>query len=453
MRDIFVTLVVFCALPMVFKRPYWGAVLWIWISVMNPHAQGWGFARSFPFAAIIAVATMGSLVIYRGEKKLPMTPVIITFIAFAVFMSLTALFAIHQSQGYDQWIKVIKIMVMTLVVLMVLKDRQHIEWAIWSVVVSLGYYGVKGGFFTIRSGGNEKVWGPSGTFIDGNNEVALAFVMVIPLMYYLMRTFKNKWIRYAFMASMGLCALSALGSYSRGAALALAAMAGFLWLKSKEKLAVGLALVLLVPVLLLAMPAKWFERMDTVKTYQEDASAMGRVNAWRMAFNLAKDRPMGGGFQIYDREVFALYAPVPEDVHAAHSIYFQILGEHGFLGLGIYLLLGVLTWRTGSWLIKNTRNDPQHQWAADMAMMIQVSLLGFAVGGAFLSLAYFDVPYYLMVALVAARAIVERDLAAQATLAKAPKVAEPAFVAAPSPAVAGARSRPRPSPSSVDHVS
>lgn len=448
MRDIFVTLVVFCALPMIYKRPYWGAVLWIWISVMNPHAQGWGFARTFPFAAIIAAVTVGSLVIYKGDKRLPMTPVVITFILFAVFMSLTCLTAIHPEQVYDQWIKVIKIMTMTLVVLMVLKERLHIEAAIWSVVISIGYYGVKGGVFTIRSGGNDKVWGPSGTFIDGNNEVALAFVMVIPLMYYLMRTYKNRWIRYAFMASMGLCALSALGSYSRGALLALVGMGAFLWLKSKEKLAVGLALVLIVPVMLLAMPDKWFERMNTVKTYQEDASAMGRVNAWQMAFNLAKDRPMGGGFQIYDRQVFAMYAPVPEDVHAAHSIYFQILGEHGFLGLALYLLLGFLTWRSASWINKNSRGDPEHAWAADIAMMIQVSLIGFAVGGAFLSLAYFDVPYYLMVAIVATRVIIERDMKAKTAMARRPV---PAFVpVADAPALA---SRPSKSTSPGERVS
>lgn len=451
MRDIFVTVVVFLALPMIFKRPYWGAVMWIWISVMNPHAQGWGFARTFPFAALIAIVTVASLVMYRGDKRLTMTPVITTFFVFGAFMSLTCLTAIHPNQMYDQWIKVIKIMGMTVVVFMVLKERKHVEAAIWSVVVSIGYYGVKGGVFTIRSGGSERVWGPAGTFIDGNNEVALAFVMVIPLMYYLMRINKNKWVRRALMVSMGLCALSSLGSYSRGAFLALAAMGAFLWIKSKEKVVFGLVLMLLVPVMLLAMPAKWFERMDTVKTYQEDASAMGRVNAWQMAFNLAKDRPLGGGFQIYDREVFAMYAPVANDVHAAHSIYFQVLGEHGFLGLAIYLLLGVLTWRTGSWIVKHTRHQPDLIWAADLSMMIQVSLLGFAVGGAFLSLAYFDVPYYLMAAIVAARLIVERELRAKAALAKAAKLAKPAFAPAKAPPLADLLSLD-PSPAPVDRV-
>ena len=87
--------------------------------------------------------------------------------------------------------------------------------------------------------------------------------------------------------------------------------------------------------------------------------------------------------------MFSRYAPVPDDVHAAHSIYFQVLGEHGWAGLGLYLLLGFLTWRTGTWVIQRTRHIEELQWATEMVRMIQVSLLGFMVGGAFLSLLYF----------------------------------------------------------------
>ena len=419
MRDILVTLIVFGTLPLIYKRPYWGAVLWIWISVMNPHAQGWGFARTFPFAAIIAAVTIVSLVVQKEDKKLPMVPTIVVFIALLAWMSLTSLFAIHLDQVYEQWNKVVKIFGMTLVVMMLLKERKHIELAIWSIVISIGYYGVKGGIFTIRSGGNDRVWGPAGTFIDGNNEVALAFVMVIPLMFYLMTITKNKWGRYAFIASMGLCALASLGSYSRGALLAIAAMAVFFWFKSKEKLVIGLAMILIVPVLLLAMPAQWHQRMDTIQEYKEDSSAMGRVNAWHMATNLAMDRPLGGGFQIYDAGVFARYAPNPEDIHAAHSIYFQVLGEHGFIGLFLYLAIGVLTWRSGSWVLKHGKHDPELKWALDLVPMLQVSLLGFAVGGAFLSLAYFDVPYYVMTTMIATRLLVEKQLKAKAAESKA----------------------------------
>ena len=192
----------------------------------------------------------------------------------------------------------------------------------------------------------------------------------------------------------------------------------FLWLKSPKKALMGGILVLMVPIAIMFMPDKWSTRMETIETYQQDESAQGRINAWYMAFNLANDRPLGGGFEIYNRIAFGLYAPVPTDVHAAHSIYFQALGEHGWIGFGIYMLLAYLTWRKAAWIVKTTENWDELKWAASLARMIQVSMVGFAVGGAFLSLLYYDVPYYLMAAVVATGSLVEAALKEKAALAR-----------------------------------
>jgi probable O-glycosylation ligase (exosortase A-associated) len=278
-------------------------------------------------------------------------------------------------------------------------------------VISLGYYGVKGGIFTVIGGGVDRVLGPEGTFIGGNNEIALALIMTIPLMHYLQTISPKPWVRHSLTAAMMLCALAALGSYSRGALLAIAAMVAFLWLKSQHKVRMSALFMLAIPPALAFMPAQWTERMDSINNYEEDGSVQGRFNAWWMAYNLAKDHPFtGGGFEIITPELFWAYAPNPQDLHAAHSIYFQALGEHGFVGLGLYLLLGLYTWRTGSWIIRNTKNLPEFKWASSLATMIQVSVIGFAVGGTFLSLLYFDVPYYLMGAMITMRVLVEKEL-------------------------------------------
>ena len=136
---------------------------------------------------------------------------------------------------------------------------------------------------------------------------------------------------------------------------------------------------------------------------------MGRINAWGMAFNLAKDRPLvGGGFEVYVPSVFSRYAPDPTDLHAAHSIYFAALGEHGFIGLALFLGLGIASWRTASWIAQRAKGIAELRWAADLALMIQVAMVGYAVGGAFLSLLYYDVPYYLVAVLVLVRKQVEQ---------------------------------------------
>lgn len=413
MRDIVITLIVFGSLPFFFKKPIIGLLMWVWISVMNPHTQSWGFAATFPFAAIIAATLLAALLVTREPKNLPVNGLTITFIAFFIWINVSTLFALQPDLVTEQWIKVLKIMLMIFVTLMVLKNKDHIQAFMWVMVLSVAFYGIKGGIFTITSGGQYRVWGPVGTFIGGNNEIALALIMVIPLLHYLQLTTPRKWIRHGLTAAIVLSAFAAIGSYSRGALLAIAAMAFLMWIKSSKKVVLGVLMTMMIPVLIAFMPDQWGDRMDTITTYQEDASAMGRINAWIMAYNLAMDRPLvGGGFEIYDLQTFERYAPIPTDVHAAHSIYFQALGEHGFVGLGLYLLLGFLTWRSCSWILRNTEKKEDLKWAYHFAAMSQVSIIGFAVGGAFLSLLYFDVPYYLMAAIVVTRVIVANELKA-----------------------------------------
>ena len=409
MRDILITIIILGSLPFILKSPAIGGLMWVWVSVMNPHTQAWGFATHLPFAFIIAIATMLSLMVTREPKSLPLTPVSVLLLLFVAWMNVTALFALLPASSWMQWNKVMKIMLMSFVIMMVIRTRRDIVRLIWVLVVSLGYYGVKGGIFTIRSGGTERVWGPEDTFIGDNNALALALIITIPLMYYLQQNTDRRWVRHGLSAAMLLSALAALGSYSRGGLLAIAAMGLFMWMKSGRKLVLGALLCLVAPLLLAFMPDRWAERMDTINTYQDDESAMGRLNAWRMAWNLARDRFPGGGFDVSDGGIFARYAPNPMDVHAAHSIYFQVLGEHGFVGLFLYLALGIATWRTAGAIIRRTRGQPELRWAHGLATMSQASLIGFAVGGAFLSLLYFDMPYYLMAALIATRIIVERQ--------------------------------------------
>lgn len=424
MRDILISLIVFGSLPLTLKRPYIGVLMWVWISVMNPHRLSYGFAYSFPFAAIIAATTLAALLIAKGPKKLPLTPVTLALIAFTLWMNVTTLFAFFPETSREMLSRVDKIMFMTLVTAMLIRTRRQLDLLIWVLVISLGYYGVKGGLFTILTGGGGIVWGPSGSFIEGNNEMALALITIIPMMYYLLLVSTNKWVKRGLGISMALCGFAAIGSYSRGALLGLSAMLLFLWLKSPKKAVPAMIMIMLIPIVLAVMPDRWSQRMDTIDNYQADASAMGRINAWKMATNLAKDRPLvGGGFDIWTGSIFTVYAPDPDDVHAAHSIYFQALGEHGFIGLGLYLLTALFTWRKGSWIRRRAALLPDYKWAVHLATMIQVSMLGFAVGGAFLSLLYYDVPYYLMMAMVVTGEVVAKALAEQSAARRMPVAA------------------------------
>jgi probable O-glycosylation ligase (exosortase A-associated) len=408
MRDLFVTMAVFGSLPFILKRPYIGVLMWAWIGYMNPHRLSWGFATDFPFAMIVAITTLFGMLFSKETKRIPWTGETIVLLMFIAWMGVTTAFAFHPALAQAQFIKVIKIQLMTFVTMMLMIDRRRIYLLIWVIVLSLGFYGVKGGIFTLLTGGEYHVWGPDGTFIGGNNEIGLALIMTLPLMRYLQLQAKNKVIIIGLWCAMGLSTVAIFGTQSRGAFLGLGAMATWLILKSRKRFMILVLAIIGVVVAVSFMPQSWHDRMETIRTYKQDASAMGRINAWHFAFNLAKDHPiLGGGYESFRPDLFAIYAPNPENVHDSHSIYFGVLGEHGFVGLSLFLLLGFLTWRSCSVIAKEMRDIPHTEWLSDLARMVQVSLVGYATSGAFLGLEYFDY-YYDLIAIV----IVLRKLAA-----------------------------------------
>ncbi len=187
-------------------------------------------------------------------------------------------------------------------------------------------------------------------------------------------------------------------------------MATFMWFKSRKKIVLGAFLVVLGVTLFSFMPDTWHRKMDTIETYEQDRSAMGRIGAWRFATNLALDRPIGGGgFDTFEQSAYDRYAPT-ERALDPHSIWFQVLAEHGFVGLGLFVLLWVSSWRTGTRTIRLCRNRPDLIWARDLVAMIQAAMVGFWAGGSFLGLAYWDYPYILVIVLVLTKVVVERQI-------------------------------------------
>lgn len=412
MRDLVLTGLIFGLLPFVFKRPWLGVLLWTWIGMMSPHRLTWDFAYSMPFAAIVGVVTLLAFLFSKEPKRYPVTPVTVTLILLVLWMNVSFVFAINpSSHPYLQWDKVMKIQLFIAVTMMVMNSAERIRWLVWVATMSIAFFGIKGGIFTLTSGGGSMVLGPAGSFIEGNTEISLAITVAMPMMFFLLMQSTNRWVRLGLGLGMALCAVAVIGSYSRGGLLAIAAMGVFLWLKSRNKVVIGIGILLLVPLLLGVMPEKWFDKMSTIGTYEQDTSAMGRINAWHFAFNLAKARPLtGGGFGAFTDEAFAVWAPNPTDVHDAHSIWFQMLGEQGFVGLALFLMLWLLGWSLAGSIIKSCKKRDDLRWAADLAAMIQVSFVGYWVGGSFLGLAYWDMPYVLLSILVLTRVVVDKQL-------------------------------------------
>ncbi len=146
------------------------------------------------------------------------------------------------------------------------------------------------------------------------------------------------------------------------------------------------------------LPEHWFSRMETIQTYEQDKSAMSRINAWGLALNVASARITGGGFKFWDANTFTAYdAPYPQiGWQGPHSIYFEVIGEHGYIGLFLFLGLITFIWRSCSLLQRDARRLQGLEWIERLSAAVKTSLVAYMTGGAFLELAMFDLPYSLM---------------------------------------------------------
>jgi probable O-glycosylation ligase (exosortase A-associated) len=279
-------------------------------------------------------------------------------------------------------------------------SRQRIHLLVWVVVASLGFYGVKGGLFSILTGGIWRVWGPLASFIGDNNALALALLMTLPLIRHLQTVSTWIWVRVGLWIAAGLTVVAIFGTYSRGGVVGLAVMLPVLLLKGRQRLISVLAVVAVLAAALQLMPSNWFTRMASIAQFDTDLSMRGRTEAWSFAFRLALDHPiMGGGFRVFlNEDLFRSYVPQALTNRNFHSIYFEVLAENGFIGLILFLGLGASTMMTTWRIDRLTRGHQQLAWANSLARMIQVAVFGYAVGGLVLNFGFFDF-YYTLVAL------------------------------------------------------
>ena len=419
MRDILITVIVLGLLPVSLVRPSVGILLFSWLSYMNPHRLAWGFAFDFPFAQIVAITTLAGLFFTRESKRFPWNATVIVWLLLLGWMCITTIFALNPDDAVLGFEKVAKIQIMALVTLYVMGTRERMHALIWVIAMSIAFFGVKGGVFGVLTGGGNRVFGPVGSFIEDNNSLGLAMIMTLPLLRFLQVTATSKLVKWGLLAVMALTVVATLATQSRGALLGLVAMVAFLWLKSRQKIVLGLVILVAAPVAFVMMPANWHQRMETIETYQQDGSAMGRITAWRFTYELANKRVTGGGFRgIETEDAYRTYAPdIYQEIlenngafRAAHSIWFGMLGQHGWIGLSLFVLLGLMVWRDGSWVIKRTEGREEFGWHNNLARMLQVSLVGYASTGTFLSMEYFDYYYHVIALMVLLRTAVQSEL-------------------------------------------
>jgi len=184
----------------------------------------------------------------------------------------------------------------------------------------------------------------------------------------------------------------------------------FFFMQTKKKFPFLLFGLITVLAVLLIAPQEWWDRMQLISDYSEDKSALSRLTSWKFAWDYALEHPiLGGGFKIFRFNV----DPVAQQWREAHSIYFEVLGEHGFVGLVLFCTLMFGLVYSGFNIRRRCRPYPDLAWAGDLGVKLSISISLYLTSGAFLSVAFHPIAYDLAVLSIAVIHVVNREIAAR----------------------------------------
>lgn len=421
MRDLMVLASLIYLVPASLANAFVAYLIWSWTSTISINYYLYGMLHDFRFNFYFGVITLYALFFGNKDRvKFKINTTQVLFVIFLIHVMLCAHYAYQPNPTNTlKSEQVMKSIIFCLVMPLVIYGKFRIFVLVVVLSLGLGFHGVVEGLKVIASGGSHKIEGIYTSSMADNNLLASGMAMILPVMYFLHEQFRHKNAKLVALGTLLLLAVTIIGSDSRGAFVALVITGGAILITSRNRKN-------LIPVMFLAVLAMgfvageaWKARINTIGTAEQDDSFMGRVSAWKISSAIAINNPIFGG-GLYSAEVqnvwdqhknLASFIPdtvdIPEHLlekaHATHSIYFQSMGDLGFVGF--FLFIGILvnaflSAQKARSLVKRLRGDElkEHLWLLDLSTAILALLVAYTVAGMTLNLTYLE-PYYEFVML------------------------------------------------------
>ncbi|WP_448565125.1 putative O-glycosylation ligase, exosortase A system-associated [Thalassotalea ganghwensis] len=415
MRDLFVICIMFFIFAAVLRKPFIGTAMWLWVAMFFPKGWVYGFASSIRYNFIVVILTILSVIFNkdnRQNQRIELDGLAIFILLFLFWTAITSFFNITVDKVvWADWFDFLKITLLFFFCIFIVTKALHINTLLWALVFSIGFLAALESLKYIASGGGHNIKGLSGHVLGDRNEFALSINMLIPLMYYLAHISKKKLIKIGLNCTIVLCVIAIIGTDSRGGLLALLVVAGYFWWQSKRKILYIVLFSAAIGIGSNFVPEEWTNRMNTIESATEDSSFLGRVLAWKTSILIANDHLFtGGGFKSTQHSLvwhsyqgYAHFNNIVDTSNmgnvgykAAHSIYFQVLGDQGYLGFIMYLMILYLAFKKTGQVIARSKQTNERNDIELLCRMVRVSLVAYCVGGAAVSLAYFDMFYALL---------------------------------------------------------
>jgi probable O-glycosylation ligase (exosortase A-associated) len=431
---------------------------YVWVDTFRPQDVAWGILNQMPVAMIMGVAALGSYFLMDRRSPPRLTLTTLLTLLMAGWMTATMFWAEVPLAGWSKWDWAFKTVMFSAFIPLVIRSRAQIEALAQVYVFSLAANFIPFAGKMLLSGGgygrNLGLMAGNGNLSEGGL-LSIAVLMTIPLSLHLSRHTqllpRTRLVKLGYIGLAGFALLTALGTYERSALVGIVALGGYLLMRSRHKLVFGLCLAVIATLIVYMMSATWHDRIDTISVPTADSSALMRLLVWSWTLRYAVSHPFGGGFNCFlvDRLEFPDGSVVFG--HAFESSYFEMLGEQGWVGLGLFLGVVVLTFFALRRLARRTRRIPHLVWCADMSDALQAGMVVFLTSGAFLDVGFQPEIWFFVAMSVSLREYVRRVEQQAAPAVGWRARALPVIVGTATSAGAGAPWRLRPAWSKPGH--
>ncbi|WP_336973499.1 putative O-glycosylation ligase, exosortase A system-associated [Sphingobium aromaticiconvertens] len=412
MRDLFFIAFLSVFFLLGLKRPFLLIAVYAYIDIVSPQRLSYFLLNSIPISLIAFVLAVGAWVAVDDKKDCRFSFRQLLLLALLAWCGYTTATADFPIEAAHKWGWVWKAMIFAVFLPVVLRTRLRIEALALFMVLSVSTIIINGGMKTALSGGGYGVLNLMITDNAGLYEgsiISCVAISLIPLILWLTQhgtIFPPDWrVRWFGYALCGACLLMPIGTEARTGLLCIVMLAGMMWLRSQRKFAYGGLMAVAALCAIPFLPASFTQRMQTIENHNSDESASTRLAVWSWTIDYVKAHPGGGGFDNYLANSFTYPMQtvvsdgagkrverqmITDRGRAYHSSYFEMLGEQGYVGLCLWLLLhGITFFRTES--IRRTyakRTETDLLWVSPLAVALQQGHMIYMLGSLFVGIAY-----------------------------------------------------------------
>ena len=423
MRDIAFVAFLFAFIGLGFRKPFLFVLCFCYIDIVAPQRLSYFLINSIPISLIVFGLAIAGWLAFDDKRDTRWSGRQMLLVLLLLYCGITTIQADFPVEAQDKWSWVWKALVWAIFLPLTLRTRLRIEALALIMLLSAAAIAIAGGIKTAAGGGG---YGALQLLLNENfglyegSIMSTVGISIIPLILWYRRHGTifppDRRVSLFCFALCFACMLLPVGTQARTGLICLIVLAILSLRAVKHRLLYIAGAAVFVTAAIPFLPQSYTQRMETIEGYKSDESASTRVAVWKWTWDYAKDHPFGGGFNAYLQNhvrvsmTASAYDPnapqasepvVYEDqARAYHSSYFEMLGEQGYPGLALWLLLhavGIVQLERLRRRYGKTRRA-EEQWIAPLATALQHGHITYMVGSLFVGIA-FQPFIYMMLAL------------------------------------------------------